>query len=540
MPHPKVKISDDSGNAVSVTDNRLNVNAYLSATPTIDIGDVSLLLGGTAASTNVGVNTDQTLRVTLATDDTHFGEVGAAADKEEGVHAQLHYIANSFLDLATQNTLANVYTATGHALVQTGDQYSEGDYNTTAIVRNDILASLVTSDNDYAPLQVNAEGALYTTGNTLQGGVLHGENFTVMGESKVIDGSALPNSVAEGRNSRITVSRTGIQYTHLTNDVGTHSAILEEDAAHSSGDYGIMSLAVRSNTLGSLVGSDNDYAPLQVNTDGALYVEATLSTTDNNVLDAMVVDLAAMEALLITIDSDTDAIKTASQILDNVVHVDDAGFTLGTDSGVMMMGFAGTQSVNANDAAALACSTAGALKVDLSSSGVITINAIEEDVSIADGGNSITVDNGGTFAVQSTLQAGSAAIGKLAANSGVDIGDVDVTSISAGTNAIGKVGHDITGMVSDRNTAVSDTTAEQLNGATDDSYDQACKRVDLQAATINTGYILVGDDGLAANLSGGGIKLNPGDFYSMDVNNVGNIYVLAETDGEDIYYTYFT
>ena len=50
--------------------------------------------------------------------------------------------------------------------------------------------------------------------------------------------------------------------------------------------------------------------------------------------------------------------------------------------------------------------------------------------------------NTGTFAVQSaaTLQAGSAAIGKLAANSGVDIGDVDVTSISAGTNRIGMVG----------------------------------------------------------------------------------------------------
>ena len=59
-------------------------------------------------------------------------------------------------------------------------------------------------------------------------------------------------------------------------------------------------------------------------------------------------------------------------------------------------------------------------------------------------------------------------------------------------------------------------------------------------ALNNTVFILVGDDGLAANLSGGGIKLNPGDFYSMDVNNVGNIYVLAETDGEDIYFTYFT
>lgn len=38
------------------------------------------------------------------------------------------------------------------------------------------------------------------------------------------------------------------------------------------------------------------------------------------------------------------------------------------------------------------------------------------------------------------LASGTNAIGKLAANSGVDIGDVDVTSISAGTNKIGDVG----------------------------------------------------------------------------------------------------
>ena len=70
------------------------------------------------------------------------------------------------------------------------------------------------------------------------------------------------------------------------------------------------------------------------------------------------------------------------------------------------------------------------------------------------------VTNAGTFAVQSTvaaalpagdnnignvdiasaLPAGSNAIGKLAQNSGVDIGDVDVTSISAGSNRIGMVG----------------------------------------------------------------------------------------------------
>jgi len=42
--------------------------------------------------------------------------------------------------------------------------------------------------------------------------------------------------------------------------------------------------------------------------------------------------------------------------------------------------------------------------------------------------------------VVAALPAGTNAIGKLAANSGVDIGDVDVTSISAGENHLGEVG----------------------------------------------------------------------------------------------------
>lgn len=42
--------------------------------------------------------------------------------------------------------------------------------------------------------------------------------------------------------------------------------------------------------------------------------------------------------------------------------------------------------------------------------------------------------------VDTALPAGTNAIGKLAANNGVDIGDVDVTSISAGENHLGEVG----------------------------------------------------------------------------------------------------
>jgi hypothetical protein len=74
----------------------------------------------------------------------------------------------------------------------------------------------------------------------------------------------------------------------------------------------------------------------------------------------------------------------------------------------------------------------GALRVTIAndSTGVLSVD---------DNAGSLTVDNAGTFAVQvdAALPAGTNAIGKLAANSGVDIGDVDILSIAAGSNTIG-------------------------------------------------------------------------------------------------------
>ena len=117
MPHPKVKLSDDSGNAVSVTGNRLDVNAYLAATPTIDIGDVSLLLGGTAASVNNGAADATTLRVTIASDTTGVLSVddnGSTLSIDDGggsitidgtVTANLSSTDNTVLDnILTKNT----------------------------------------------------------------------------------------------------------------------------------------------------------------------------------------------------------------------------------------------------------------------------------------------------------------------------------------------------------------------------------------------------------------------------------------------------
>jgi len=83
-------------------------------------------------------------------------------------------------------------------------------------------------------------------------------------------------------------------------------------------------------------------------------------------------------------------------------------------------------------------------------SGTITaVTTITNDVNIADGGNSITVDNGGTFATQAvctnagtfatqaTLQAGTAEIGKLAAGSAV-IGEVTIGAATGATGDLAK------------------------------------------------------------------------------------------------------
>lgn len=129
--------------------------------------------------------------------------------------------------------------------------------------------------------------------------------------------------------------------------------------------------AVRNDTLAALANTDNEIAPLQVNASGALYIQegsaldvsgATVTVTATNLdVQSGGTDLAT--------SAQGAAIQTAVEIIDNAVHVDDAAYTLGTDSGIMMMGFAGTQSVNANDAAALACDTDGHLQVDVLTGG---------------------------------------------------------------------------------------------------------------------------------------------------------------------------
>ena len=111
--------------------------------------------------------------------------------------------------------------------------HSSGDPGMLGLaVRRDADTSLVDTDGDYAPLQVNATGALKIAGS-----------FSA-----------------------------GNEY--------------DEDTAHTTGDAGGFILAIRNDTLGSLVDTDGDYGGLQLSALGALYTEPRQATHDNHNVNA--------------------------------------------------------------------------------------------------------------------------------------------------------------------------------------------------------------------------------------------------------------
>ena len=101
----------------------------------------------------------------------------------------------------------------------------------------------------------------------------------------------------------------------------------------------------------------------------------------------------------------------------------------------------------------------------------------------------------------------------IAGGASIDIGDVEVKGHAA---------------IADGNNATVGTSAEYLYG---DSTSVPCKHVDIMAAIANTGIIYVGATGVTAST---GIALYAGDVYSVDIENLNLIYVLASVDGEDV------
>ena len=107
----------------------------------------------------------------------------------------------------------------------------------------------------------------------------------------------------------------------------------------------------------------------------------------------------------------------------------------------------------------------------------------------------------------------------IAGGATIDIGDVEVKGHAAIANT--------------SNIAVG-TSREPLTAA-----DTPCKHVDLQADIANTGIIYVGGTAVGASGLNTGIALYAGDVYSIDIENLNLINVIATVADEDIHVTYF-
>ena len=165
-----------------------------------------------------------------------------------------------------------------------------------------------------------------------------------------------------------------------------------------------------------------------------IVASAAVPVTDNS--GSLTVDNGGTFAVQV----DGDAL-TALQLIDDAVYADDADWTDGTSKHLLVGGLyqSSEQSITDGDVGPLSVDVNGKLKVAEENSAAILADTAAMDTNLgtiagAVSGSEMQVD------VVAALPAGTNAIGKLAANDGVDIGDVDVTSISAGANLIGDVG----------------------------------------------------------------------------------------------------
>jgi hypothetical protein len=173
-----------------------------------------------------------------------------------------------------------------------------------------------------------------------------------------------------------------------------------------------------------------------------------LSVDDNG--GSLTVDNAALAVTGGGVESGALRVTLANDST-GVLSIDDNGGSLTVDNAALAVTGGGVEAsalrvTLANDSTGVLSidDNGGSLTVDAASlplptgaatsANQTTANSSLSTIAGAVSGTEMQVD------IVAALPAGTNAIGKLAANSGVDIGDVDVTSISAGANLIGDVG----------------------------------------------------------------------------------------------------
>jgi hypothetical protein len=522
----RVTIASDSTGVVSVDDNG----------STLSIDD-----GGGNISIDDGGNTitvDGTVTANLgATDTAALAAIETAVEILDnaisGSEMQVDIVSAPTITVDSELTTADLDTGAGtdtRAVVGLAGTASGGAQLIPGSSTDGLLVNLGTNND------VTVSGVATAANQTTVIGHLDGVEgllTTIDGDTGTIAGAVAGTEMQVDVVGALPAGNNNIGDVDVASVVpGTGATNLgkAEDAAHASGDVGVMSLAVRLDSAASFAGTDGDYAPLQLdsagalrvtgggggteyvvdaaapaaptgsaglmerddalsaltevegdwtnmraNANGALWVKHDGDVTVTGVSTAanqttIIGHLDGVEGLLTTIDGDTGTLAAAVAGTEmqvdvvgalpagnnNIGDVDVASVVPGTaatslgkaedgahttgDTGVAILGVrrdtAASGADTDGDYATLNLDSTGRLwtRDPLAITELTSIKTAVETLDNTVAGTELQVD------VVAALPAGTNAIGKLAANSGVDIGDVDVTSISAGTNTIGDVG----------------------------------------------------------------------------------------------------
>lgn len=206
-------------------------------------------------------------RVTIANDST--GTVAVT----QGTASSLNATIVGTGTLAVQATVAAGATTIGKA---EDAAHSSSDVGVFALaVRNDAAGTTFTStDGDYSPIAVDSKGSVAVNdgGNSITVDYAQTGSGTATGALRV----ELANN-GTGTLATVSTVSTVTSVTAIATSVtpGTAAGHLgkAEDAAHSSGDTGVMMLAVREAAVTDLSAgnTDGDYEPLQVDASGRLW-----------------------------------------------------------------------------------------------------------------------------------------------------------------------------------------------------------------------------------------------------------------------------
>lgn len=298
---------------------------------------------------------------------------------------------------------------TGGATLATDDVSSVHFQKVKIDVGGDGVSTALSNSN---PLPVSDAGGSLTVDNTVLSVVGNGAAATAQRVTIANDSTGVIAVTDNGGSltvdGTVAVSGTVTVGSHAVTNAGTFATqvdgaaltalqlidnlVLAEDAAHSSGDPGLMAFAVRRDADTSLVGADGDYAPLQVNSTGSLKVAITAGA-----------------------GSGGTSIADGASFTRNTTSITTAGAVVETSAPTLTDG----------DAAGLSMTTGGALRVAVASGGIA---GIAEDSAAAGGEEGIMI-----LAVRrDAASSGVSADGDFAALSVTSDGSLRVSG-SAGT-----------------------------------------------------------------------------------------------------------